>query len=92
MPSLESHLQVSIHSLLCNIPSGCEWNYFISVICEYIICLNTEQKDLGNTIVNYEAEKASVSLQFPFTILLRTIFLVAFNVTDNTFFLQFKYI
>lgn len=87
MPSLEFHLQVSIHSL-CNIPSGYEWNrnYALSLSYVNISCLNTEQKDLGNTIVNYEAEKASVSLQFPFTILLRIIFLAAFNVTDNTFF------
>lgn len=34
------------------------------VIRENLICSNTEQKDLGNTIANYDAEKAKVSVFF----------------------------
>lgn len=37
---------------------------FITVVCEYLICSNTEQKDLGRTIANYDAEKAKVSVCF----------------------------
>lgn len=37
---------------------------FIAVICEYLICSNTEQRDSGNTIANYDAEKAEVSVLF----------------------------
>lgn len=37
---------------------------FIAVICEYFICSNTEQKDVGNTVANYDAEKTKVRVFF----------------------------
>lgn len=34
------------------------------VLCEYLICSNTEQEDLGSTVGDYDAEEAEVSVIF----------------------------
>jgi len=38
--------------------------FMATVIREYLLCSNIEQKDLGKTIANYDAEKAKVSVFF----------------------------